>query len=440
MAIAGCFNPDYSNGYMTCEKGKCPDKFDCVDMNSYSKSKGCGAVNKICVGDENRDFVLKDLFPSLKACLGSSADGGPDGQPDPDNWMDSGTEAGYDAKADLSREGGQSDSGDLGGSDSSDAYVHSDNGLDSKIPKEASVSKEAGQPDSGDFGGPDSSDTSLPPDIGLDSKVSKEAGQPDSGPDTYVPPDASPDTQPNPDTMSPDQAVSSDSGPVCTTILQDVPNGLLCVPQGIDHESNGGTYKTIIINGTLKPKKCDPKDNYGRTLELIATDSFTIGVTGVIDGTGRGDLLGKGAGNQTGISGGGGYGSKGLGAGGGPVHGTMCGYDIEKGSGGSCITGTGAGRGGALIKISGKYVQHFGVIRSNGGLPSNKILCCPGSGAGVEVKATKSLSGNGTIETLGGTHTLCGGGDGRIKTDCNSGCNDSSTYKLFNGHGSNCKI
>lgn len=260
--------------------------------------------------------------------------------------------------------------------------------------------------------------------------------------DQTLTPEASPDLPP------PDQMVlPPDLGIVCNKLVDDYKssgkttlNGTLCVPKGTTYTMSGkNIYKSVIIEGTVVVEGYDPKTSTGGILELVA-DNIIVGVSGKIDGTGKGNPAGKGAG-KGGLMGGGGYATKGKGAGGGSIYGTDCLSDITMGSGGSCLSGSSfPGSGGAQITLDGGTISHNGIIICDGGLPTPQKPCCPGSGGGILFKAKYHLMGKGKIFALGGKSTHCPGGDGRYKFKLGSGATDTSLYKIDVGKGSNCKI
>ena len=121
------------------------------------------------------------------------------------------------------------------------------------------------------------------------------------------------------------------------------------------------------------------------------------------------------------FSGAGSYGS--AGSGGGPTYGNPSLIPLIGGSGGggSAPKGGGAG-GGAILIASGGNLAISGTIRANGGIAFDASASHSGGGTGGGIRlVSESLTGNGTVQCLGGnggnSNYDLSGGLGRIRIE-----------------------
>gem|GEM_PF-1076379 len=149
----------------------------------------------------------------------------------------------------------------------------------------------------------------------------------------------------------------------------------------------------------------------GSRIDLDLTGNLTINSGGAIDLYGRGYAAGGGTGAGPGDWAGGSYGGQGSGTSGGtttgPTYGSIT-NPVDCGSGGWSGNNGGGGGGSVVLRASGS-ISNNGTISANGvGSVRN-----PGSGGTINLTAD-SIAGTGTFTANGGNGTVGNGGGGRI--------------------------
>merc|ERR1712228_1072748 len=152
-----------------------------------------------------------------------------------------------------------------------------------------------------------------------------------------------------------------------------------------------------------KISKWDKDTNKGGIIQIHCKQTLIIGKNGCIDVNGCGYPKGFGFGQATKKESGGGYGTKGMGEGGGQTYGNEELSELHFGSPGYYYSSGGVG--GGIIELIANKIINYGYIRANG--------YRDGSGGSIKIQC-QTVVDKGNIKATGQFK----GGDGRIAIFC----------------------